>query len=199
MRQFVALVVLGSALVALPSTAAARTDCSYTREDGASPVATVYTQNTPDGSGTSRQADVAAGVCTDHPYGSLPVTNYHGGLVEVGAGVDGSGPGGVYAIWDGDDENTTGVGFSAGYAGISNFETGYKSECPFGSSGSGTNSGGCVGYVNLIYVPVPLIACGYTTGPSWEQSGRDGCIQPETYCCPWRSSRVARAAKGKER
>jgi hypothetical protein len=136
------------------------------------------------------------GVCVGLPA-TLPngaANPFQGGAVEAGAGSGGSrlcvqgqptqvpGPG-VYVIADGNDANT--LSESSGYIGLSNNETGGQEPCPqpgatgTPSTGSGTNSGGYVGVKPLgVYAPVPLVACGFTSGPNFSNAGRDGCAAP---------------------
>lgn len=94
-------------------------------------------------------------------------------------------PVGVYVIADGDNANTANL---AGYMGLSNYESGTSNEAcpqplttyPAGgpNNGSGTNSGGNVGIDGVASVPVPLIVCGFTSGPNYNSNGRDGCYAP---------------------
>jgi hypothetical protein len=132
---------------------------------------------------------MGTGVCE----GGGPVPGFSGGAVEAGVGTGGSrlctvpptqvpGPG-VYVIADGNDANQ--LSESSGYIGLSNNETGAQETCPppgstgTPSNGSGTNSGGYVGVKPLgIYEPVPLVACGFTSGPNFSNAGRDGCAAP---------------------
>ena len=192
-----------AAVLAFPGGASARSDCTYTRDDSENPAVTVYTQNEPNGSGLSEQADVAAGVCTDSEYQTVP--GFNGGAAEVGAGTDDSGPSGAYAIWDGDDYNydsSNGLVSNrlSGYAGVSNFETeGYRDSCtPYeADNGAGTNSGGCLTYYGSYSVPVPLIACSYYG--SWENTARDGCMVDLLGCCPTRAAGASSTPKQKSR
>jgi hypothetical protein len=96
---------------------------------------------------------------------------------------------GAYVIVDGNDANT--LSNSNGYIGVSNYESGGNSSCPtFGSattpndSGGNTNSGGYVGVKQVngtpvgVYLPVPFVACGFTSGSYFGAAGRDGCAIP---------------------
>lgn len=154
MKRIALLAVVGAALLALPSAASARTDCSYT----SSPV---YTSGGVTG-------DALLGVCLDTN------TAFDGGYLEVGSG----GPG-VYAVIDGSDSNP---GQAAGYAALSTYENGGKGDCPSQAGASGTNSGGCFvirdGNTPVVVVPGLPFACGNTTGPDWANAGRDGCYVP---------------------
>jgi hypothetical protein len=114
-------------------------------------------------------------------------------------------PVGVYVIADGNDVNT--LSNSSGYIGVSNYESSpsspqKNSTCPTPGSnttpndGDGTNSGGYVGVKEIpaisvgpasttipavtigVYLPVPFVACGFTSGPYYGTAGRDGCAIP---------------------
>lgn len=169
-------------MMVLPGAASARTDCSTSDVQLAGGAVGV----TAGGPGTSGQADAAVGACVNagaQGDGSVAdQIDFFGGLVEVGAGADGTGPTGVYGVIDGDDQNTAVSPQGGGYAGVSNFETSPPAdECdgvdePFASGG--TNSGGCFTVRGVAFLPVPLLACGNTTGPSWDAAGRDGCTIP---------------------
>ena len=180
----IGLIAAVLAAAVIPATAGATvpydgSGCDYTDQQtavGAGGV-TAY-----EGSGQTGQATAAVGACTYSATGTQlgPVT-FHGGSVEAGVGTPVGGPGG-YAIVDGDNQNTGDpTGSSDGYIGVSNFETSPpKGDC---TSGSGTNSGGCfelksVQGLPAVTLPIPLIACGNTTGPTWDSAGRDGCAIP---------------------
>lgn len=109
---------------------------------------------------------------------------------------------GVYAVVDGSDNNgtvgdptgrTNGLGL-IGYAGVSDFESGGYNPVandPPGAnscgndgqtpSGGGSNAGGAVNAKALCgttpNLPLP-IACGFTSGPDWYATARDGCFFP---------------------
>ena len=90
---------------------------------------------------------------------------------------------GVYAVADGSNTNPTpnGVSQGVGYAGISNYETGTPNDgqgnngCLSGNCGS--NSGWADGIKGVVAIPGPFV-CGDTSGPSWDNAGRDGCFIP---------------------
>jgi hypothetical protein len=90
---------------------------------------------------------------------------------------------GVYAVADGSNTNPApnGVSQGVGYAGVSNYETGTPNDgqgnagCLTGNCGS--NSGGADGVKGVVAVPGPIV-CGDTSGPSWDNAGRDGCFVP---------------------
>lgn len=180
MKRSIFAVTAAAVALAAPASAFADEntghDCSYAKTEEASQTAgpiTVYAGIGGD-AGLAGEGDAAAGACADE----LNVGNFDGGAVEAGAGEPDGGLGG-YVIVDGSDENDDPSGQSDGYVGISNFET----EPPKGSCdtppGDGTNSGGCVGIdgVGEFDVPVP-IACGNTSGPTWNNTSRDGCSIP---------------------
>jgi hypothetical protein len=97
---------------------------------------------------------------------------FYGGKVEVD-------PNCLHAIVDGDDDNTFISSQGGGYIGASNCETGGKdTNCDGNDTGSGSNSGGCLTVRGVTSQPVPLVACGNTTGKSWDASSRDGCTIP---------------------
>lgn len=96
---------------------------------------------------------------------------------------------------------TNGVGLT-GYAGISNFESGSfgpgandpaPNACGNGTGGTGSNAGGavmakplCATWASTVGSVVPAwkyglplpIACGFTSGPDWDNTPRDGCFFP---------------------
>lgn len=82
---------------------------------------------------------------------------------------------GAYAVIDGDDSNTANL---RGYGALSNNEEGGTEDCAQGNNGSNTNSGGSFGVDGVATAPVPLIACGFTSGPDYGSTGRDGCYIP---------------------
>jgi hypothetical protein len=177
MKRFGLVLAAVAAVAALPATASANhgTTCSYTSGQAVVvPVpgtgVVVY-----EGSGMSGQATAAVGVCDYSPTVVGPVT-VAGGTVEAGAGTPSGGPG-AYAIVDGDNANVDPTGQGDGYIGVSNFETGTKGDCNGG--GTGTNSGGCFEIKTVTPpLPVPLLACGNTSGNTWDGTGRDGCAIP---------------------
>jgi hypothetical protein len=141
-------------------------DCSYT-DDGGQLVG-VET-----GSGMTGSADIAAGGCVNAP---TPVGTMQGGTVEVGAG-NGTEP---YAVIDGDNEN---AGALAGYGALSGYESSGARDAECSATGpdqgmGGSNSGGCFGVGAGPWFPVPLIACGSTSGNTWVNTTRDGCAIP---------------------
>jgi len=149
-KRIALLAIAGAGLLVVPGTASARTDCGYA---GGGP-AQVYTSGGVTG-------NAAAGACVDT---GLPVD---GGYAEVGNGAS-------YAVVDGSDNNPSN---GAGYAALSGYESGSKdTSCDGTDSGSGTNSGGCLWIKALgVGAPVPLIACGLTSGPDYTAATRDGC------------------------
>jgi hypothetical protein len=191
-----------TAMLALPAPASARTDCSYAN-------GSVYAETTSASSGTSGAADVAAGVCVDNV---APAQGLYGGLVEAGVGMDngqvagrqdvlGARVPGVYAIYDGDDQNWFVADYLGGYAGVSNFESGHRDlDCDGVDEGTGTNSGDCLTLRGIISIPGSPLACGNTTGKSWHEAARDGCTQPDLDCCGGRaaSARDGRSRKARE-
>ena len=203
----IASMVLGAiAILAIPSSAPAESDCTYT-SSGNTPIATVPvgtgTVTVYEGSGVTGTATVAAGACADNV---APTSGFDGGFAEAGAGEDpatgAADPGLVanqpdaYAVVDGSDANSDPSGFSDGYTGVSNYETGAtrtdQASCmatgPDNGTAGSSNSGGCVGADagGWVYVPgdVPTPACGNTSGNSWYGPGnqgagqRDGCSIP---------------------
>ena len=170
MKRFVLFAALAASIMVLPASSSARTDCSTS--DATQSVAGITVGVTAGGAGTTGQG-TAAGACVDGLSSVTP--GFDGGLVEAGTVA-----GGVYAIVDGDDVNTAVSDQGGGYAGLSNAETGSpESSCnPFSDDGSGTNAGGCLSVRGVISLPVPLLACGNSSGKSWENSQRDGCTIP---------------------
>jgi hypothetical protein len=188
-----AIIAGGFAVVGSHTVLAGYTnDCSTV--DGGSPVPAVGPVHVYTSSRVG--APVGAGVCVDPTAGA-------GGDLEVGANptgngqIDGiSGLPGVYAVLDGNDNNpTVGPVGTSGYVGISDYETdgytpyaGDDSGCgPVGGSASGSNSGGafmakplCPTYHTVTGqygLPLP-IACGFNSGPDWDNTQRDGCFFP---------------------
>jgi hypothetical protein len=103
--------------------------------------------------------------------------------VEAGTGTNADGTPGVYAVVDGDNSNSDPTNSGDGYIGVSNYETGTKGTCPTTgpTPGTGSNSGGCFTIKNQSVVPslpVPLLVCGNTSGPTWDNTTRDGCAVP---------------------
>lgn len=167
--------------IAIPGSASAShgTTCDYTSTQtqlvNAGGVV-VY-----EGSGMSGQATAAVGACAYAPTDLGPAGSFAGGTAEVGAGTPAGGPG-AYAIVDGDNANADALGYSDGYVGVSNFETSPpKGGC---DTGTGTNSGGCIGIKPLgvetpaALAPALIVACGNTSGNTWDSAGRDGCAVP---------------------
>lgn len=160
----------------------------YTNSCSAAGLSTVYTHS-------RVGAPVGAGVCVDSPVpGTVP-----GGDLEVGANAS---TGQAYVILDGQDGNpAVGPVGTSGYIGVSNYETGTKD--PYaqdtggacgdnGATAGGTNSGGavmakplCQAYFTNVGsktgtgygLPLP-IACGFNSGPDWDNTPRDGCFFP---------------------
>jgi hypothetical protein len=151
-KRIALLAVVGAGLLVVPGTATARTDCGYA---GGGP-AQVYTSGGVTG-------DALVGACLDTN------TAVDGGYVEIG-----NGSRGTYAVVDGSDSNPSNA---AGYGALSTYEAGSKdTSCDGVDSGSGTNSGGCLWIKALnLGAPVPLIACGLTSGPDYAAASRDGC------------------------
>jgi hypothetical protein len=120
---------------------------------------------------TGNPGTTTAGGCVNIPNG-----NFEGGTAEVGSGSQG-----VYAVLDGDDNNT--VGPSKGYMGLSTYEDGSSRDpscdgVDNGQAGS-TNSGGCFGVKNTpVFVGGVPTMCGFTSGPNWNSTDRDGCYIP---------------------
>lgn len=81
-----------------------------------------------------------------------------------------------YIVLDGDNANTANL---SGYAGISTSETGATEDCAQGNNGSNRNSGGSFGtdLVPGVQLPLPF-ACGFTSGPNFDNTTRDGCYIP---------------------
>jgi len=175
------IMAVAAGALALPGSAGAQepgyngTDCSYTT-GGESAQTTV-----PVGSGTvtvyagsggmTGTATVVAGACAN----GMGVGGIDGGAAEAGAGTPAGGPGG-YAIVDGDNGNVDPQGQSDGYIGVSNYETGTNGSCSGG--GTGSNSGGCIGADPVGSAEVGIIACGNTSGNTWNNTTRDGCSIP---------------------
>jgi hypothetical protein len=200
------------------------TDCNYANttanggdQDNSVPVPgqQIYVY---EGKGSTGNAGtIAVGACAD----VTPVGGFQGGDAEVGLGpsqgviglqdwqpvpngptlptnTQQNGVPGVYAVIDGNDNNTAppagSPGASKGYAGVSNYEDGTptaqdpKGQDPGcnGNDGDGelgsTNSGGCVGVKGVVNLPIPFIVCGNTSVPDWNggnaSGDRDGCFIP---------------------
>ena len=153
---------------ATPATAAPAngSDCSYT--DVGSPFAGVET-----GRGMTDSANAALGACVNAP---TPVGTFQGGSVEVGLG-NGTEP---YAVIDGDNENADPLD---AYGAVSGYESSGSRDSECSATGpdqgtGGSNSGGCFGIGGGPWFPVPLIACGNTSGNMWANTTRDGCSIP---------------------
>ena len=181
MKRFLAVGIVAAAILTpMGAFAAHGTGCGYTStQDSRTPVgsnAVVYFDTSGSNGGTTKTADQAVGVCTQ----GVPVS----GSFEAGHGANkGSGRSGLrgivtdgaYVIVDGDNLNGDPID---GYAGVSNYETG-STNCTNNVNCSGTNGGGYVGPGGGPYAPVCVpLACGNTTGQSWDDSKRDGCEVP---------------------
>jgi hypothetical protein len=167
-----------AAAMAIPGSAWAQGNvndgrtCSYAQDEEVSEGAggvTVYADTDGDG-GMTGTADASAGACAD----GLPI----GGAAEVGTGADGS-----YAVIDGDNDNSANdpSDQSDGYVGLSNYETGTKSNCDSNPSAApSSNSGGCFGVKGVITLNNDelLFVCGNTSGNTWATTYRDGCLIP---------------------
>ena len=174
-----ALILVTGAL--LPGAASANIDCSHATVQANNVAGTSIDVGVQAGpGGLSGTANAAVGACIDGLSGLG--SSIDGGAIEAGAGLGkGSTPGapGVYAVADGDDANTdpTPADQTGGYMGLSNYET--DGTAPPCGTGDGTNSGGCF-YVKplALGLPIPLIACGNTSGKAWSDTTRDGCSVP---------------------
>lgn len=139
----------------------------------------------PDYSSPTVGGDTEAGVSPSH------------GVIAGTGGVPGA-----YAVVDGSDSNgtfgdptgrTNGLGLT-GYVGVSDFESGgydpVANDPPGANNcgndgqtnaGGGSNAGGAVNVKPLCgtvpNLPLP-IACGFTSGPDWYSTPRDGCFIP---------------------
>lgn len=192
MKRIAVFAALAAAIMVLPSAASAKTNCSYTSPVPGGPVGI---QAGP--GGLSGQAALAVGACVnlgDAGDGSVAdQIGFYGGAIEAGVNatngtvinpLDPLGPPlkpgipGVYAVIDGDDDNTAVSTQGGGYIGVSNFETDGTSACDGVDDAGGSNGGGCFTVRGVISLPVPLLACGNTTGKGWDASGRDGCTVP---------------------
>ena len=184
MKRIALLAALAAGLVALPGSAAARTDCSYNSVANGGNGLPVYAPDTAVG-GKGVTGDAIVGACVDAGGGV-------GGYAEIGSNGTNH-----YGVIDGHDGNPSS---SAGYGGIvTGYETGTQDQCdpnilaPDGTDvgddtdeGSGTNQGGCFsvragnssGSPVLVSVPGVPLACGNTSGPAWDDAGRDGCTIP---------------------
>jgi hypothetical protein len=196
MKRVLILGAMAVGVLAIPSSAAAESDCSYTTGTTVGPL-TVYA-----GTGGTTGTATAAGACVD----GVNVAGFDGGFAEVGVGEDpGTGaadPGLIagqpdaYVVVDGSDANEDPAGQSDGYIGISNYETGGSrtsaADCaadgPDNGAAGSSNSGGCVGIDGVAWVSVPgdlpTPMCGNTSGNSFDGNGdegpgnRDGCSIP---------------------
>lgn len=180
MKRIAVLSAVAMVAAIIPASASAvGTTCSYTSTQTQLVSAggvVVY-----EGSGMSGEATAAVGACAYAPTDLGPAGSFAGGTVEVGVGTPAGGPG-AYAIVDGDNANADALGYSDGYIGVSNFETSPpKGGC---DTGTGTNSGGCIGIkpagieTPAALAPVLIVACGNTSGNTWASAGRDGCAVP---------------------
>ena len=172
------IMAVAAGALALPGSAAAQepgntgNDCSYAT-NGAE---TDHTQSVGSGTvtvyagsgGLTGGADLAAGACANN----IDVAGFDGGAVEAGTGDAGS-----YAIVDGDNDNLDPQGQSDGYFGVSTYESGTTGSC--GGGGTGSNSGGCLGTdATGPITQESVIACGNTSGNTWNDTKRDGCSIP---------------------
>lgn len=176
-KRLMALGIAGAAIFAPAAALAGHgTGCDYTASQEHSQAAgeAVIYADTDGGAGSSGTADQSAGVCAGQ------------GSFEFGHGADKGSDrsawhalgvhNGVYLIADGDNLNNPDP--VDGYVGISNYETG-DTDCENNTDCNGTNGGGEVGPGGGPYAPVYApVACGNTTGPSWDDSRRDGCEVP---------------------
>jgi hypothetical protein len=186
-----AIIAAAAALgaLAVPGSAVAQdANCAYASGTTVGFV-TVYAETAPNQSGASGSADAAVGACAD-AAGALSdgTRRFDGGFVEVGTG-DGGGTEngrGQYAVVDGDNQNADPSGQSDGYFGLSTYEEGAnRAACPLtgpqtqgDADGNDTNSGGCFGTdVGGVNLPLP-VACGNTSGNTWNATSRDGCFIP---------------------
>ncbi|HVL90807.1 MAG TPA: hypothetical protein VM841_11305 [Actinomycetota bacterium] len=176
-KRLMAFGIAGAAFLAPAGALAGHgTGCDYTasQEHSTTVGSVVIYADTDGGGGTSGTADQAAGVCAGP--GSFEAghsaTLGSDRSAWYGLGIHN----GLYLIADGDNlENPDPVD---GYIGISNYETGSTS-CRNNTDCSGSNGGGEVGPGGGPYAPVYVpLACGNTTGPSWDDSRRDGCEIP---------------------
>jgi hypothetical protein len=184
-RGLLAAAMIGLIVVPIGALANHGGTCGYTSTQenklGQNGI-TVYA-DTNGNSGTSGSADQAVGVCSDAGDGV-------GGSLEAGHSSQygttyGLMPGlreGGYLVADGGSGNPDP---GDGYIGLSNFER-KKENCTPSSSNPGsppwcsTNSGGRFGAGGGPYAPVmvPLLICGNSTGPQWDETNRDGCEVP---------------------
>jgi hypothetical protein len=172
-RRISLIAVAAAAALAVPAAAGADTyngtDCSYTSDEQAHQAvgpAVVYADAN-GGGGMTGTATASGGVCAN----GLGLPGADGGTLEAGTGAPGS-----YVILDGDNNNSDPTGQGDGYFGLSTYETGAKGTCSGG--GSGSNSGGCFGVDQVGSVPGVPIACGNTSGNTWNATTRDGCSIP---------------------
>jgi hypothetical protein len=162
LKRIALLAVIGAGLLALPGTAAARSDCF-----SGGPVEVYGTAI-----GSHGGADSAlVGACVDT---NLPAD---GGYAEVGSG---------YGIVDGSDVNP---GNGAGYAGLNAggvSDSNKDANCDGDDTGGDHNSGGCLWIkpappaVNALLqnAVTAMFICGNTSGADWAAAGRDGCSIP---------------------
>ena len=175
--KMLGLLAAAVGLLALPAGAGAEangSDCSYTTTGE---VAGLGVQA--GSGGMTGTAGTAVGVCVTTGDGS----GLEGGSLEVGTGGNGT-----YGVIDGDNQNVDPVD---GYVGLSSYEDGATQDenCadgPDGGAAGSTNSGGCFGVdggpaldltaLRDLGIPTPI--CGNTSGPSWNNTPRDGCSNP---------------------
>ena len=171
MKRIAVFAALAAFMMVLPAGASAEENCSDSdTELAGGTVGVTHTVNGDGEGGLSDSAENAVGACVDTGSGS-----FQGGAVEAGQGDEG-----VYAVVDGDDANTLVSDQGGGYVGVSTFEDGdQETACDQGdTTGSGTNSGGCFAVRDRLAVAGVPLACGNTTGKSWDASSRDGCTVP---------------------
>jgi hypothetical protein len=169
LKRIALLAVIGASLLALPSSASARSDCAYT----ATPV---YGSAVPDAvdNGETGINGAAVGACAD-------VVGF-GGYAEVGAG-------GSYGVVDGSDNNPANA---AGYAGFNNGGVADSDPDPTcdgvdadpDAPAGDFNKGGCFWFkptgtnVTALVPLTGIFFCGNTSGPDFAASPRDGCSVP---------------------
>lgn len=179
MKRFLAAGVVAAAILAPMSAMASHgTGCGYTTtQDSKTPVgnAVVYYDTSGSNGGTSRTADQAVGVCVSGaPVNGSAEAGHGANKGSSRSGLRGLLTNGGYVIVDGDNLNPDPID---GYIGVSNYETG-STNCTNNVNCSGTNGGGEFGPGGGPYAPYAPLACGNTTGPSWDGSRRDGCEVP---------------------
>jgi hypothetical protein len=183
LKRIALLAVIGAGMMALPSTAAAKTDCTFANGNpGPGGPVVVY--------GTAVNGDPGAhsagiGVCVDTN------TTADGGYAEVGQGF-------TYAIIDGSDANGPVDNPARGYAGLDprprQSDTSIDPDCDGSDDAAGShNTGGCFwikpapadvnNAINDDATPTTVVTdmfiCGNTSGASWgDNARRDGCSIP---------------------